>query len=319
VPHRPLAAVLAVLLALALAACGEDSEPAAEAPATPATSEAVEPAPPAFPVTVEAENGDVVLEEEPTRVVSLSPTATETLFAIGAGDQVIAVDDQSNYPAEAPVTDLSGFQPSIEAIAGYEPDLVVAGFEPGGLVDGLEQVGVTVLLQPAAVELGDAYEQIEELGAATGHVEEALDLVEEMEQDLAALAEETAAAAGLTVYHELGPDFFSATSQTFVGSVYELLGLENIADEAGGAAPDYPQLSAEYIVSSDPDLIVLADTKCCGQTAATLAKRPGWKQIAAVAEGNVVEADDDIASRWGPRTVEFAELVAATLAEVEGR
>lgn len=315
--HRPLAAVLAVLVALALASCGEDSEPTAAAPATTATSEAVETAPPPFPVTIEAENGEVVLDEEPTRIVSLSPTATESLFAIGAGDQLVAVDDQSNYPEDAPVTDLSGFQPSIEAIAGYEADLVVAGFDPGGLVDGLEKVGVTVLLQPAAVELEDAYEQIEELGAATGHADEAADVVEEMEESLAELAAEATPAAGRTVYHELGPDFFSATSQTFVGSVYELLGLENIADEADAGAPDYPQLSAEYIVAADPDLIVLSDTKCCGQTAATVAKRPGWKQIAAVAQGHVVEADDDIASRWGPRTVDFAELVVEALAEVE--
>lgn len=318
-PHRPLAAVLAVLTALVLASCGGDSGETAAAPTTtPATSEAVETAPPPFPVTIEAENGEVVLDEEPTRIVSLSPTATESLFAIGAGDQVIAVDDQSNYPAGAPVTDLSGFQPSIEAIAGYEPDLVVAGFDPGGLVDGLEKVGVIVLLQPAAEELEDAYEQIEELGAATGHAEEADGVVEEMAEAIAALAAEAEEAAGLSVYHELGPDFFSATSQTFVGSVYEILGLENIADEADGGAPDYPQLSAEYIVSANPDLIVLADSKCCGQTAATVAKRPGWKQIAAVTEGNVLEVDDDIASRWGPRTVDFAALVVEALAEVGG-
>jgi iron complex transport system substrate-binding protein len=317
--HRPLAAVLAVALALALAACGGDAEEAAAPPAPPATSEAAEPPPPSFPVTVAAENGDVVVSEEPARIVSLSPTATETLFAIGAGDQVIAVDDQSNYPAEAPTTDLSGFQPNIEAIAEYEPDLVVAGFDPGGLVEGLETIGVTVLFQPAAAELEDAYEQIAELGEATGNSEEAHALVEEMEGELARLASEAEAAAGLSVYHELGPDFFSATSETFIGSVYRLLGLENIADAADAGAPHYPQLSAEYILDADPDLIVLADTKCCGETAATVAERPGWKRIAAVAGGDIVEADDDVASRWGPRTVDFAELVVQALAGVEQR
>jgi iron complex transport system substrate-binding protein len=309
---RPLAAVLAVLLALVLSGCGGDG---AEPAAAPATTSAVDEAPAdPFPVTIEAENGSVVLEQEPDRIVSLSPTATESLFAIGAGEQVIAVDDQSNYPAEAPVTDLSGFQPSIEAIAGYDPDLVVAGFDPGGLVDGLEKVGVTVLLQPAAADLEEAYEQMEELGLATGHTLEAEELVTTMQGQIDDLVE-TAEGEGLTVYHELGPDFFSATSQTFVGSVYELLGLENIADEAGAEAPDYPQLSAEYIVSSDPDLIVLADTKCCGQTAEKLAARPGWRQIGAVAEGHVLEADDDVASRWGPRTVDFVELVVRAIPE----
>jgi iron complex transport system substrate-binding protein len=310
---RPLAAALAVLLALVLACCGGD---AADPAASPATTAAAEQPAAQFPVTIEAENGSLVLEEQPSRIVSLSPTATESLFAIGAGEQVIAVDDQSNYPPEAPVTDLSGFQPSIEAIAGYEPDLVVAGFDPGGLVDGLETVGVTVLLQPAAADLEEAYDQIEELGLATGHAREAEELVATMRGDIEELAA-SVDGEGLTVYHELGPDYFSATSQTFVGSVYELLGLENIADEAGGEAPDYPQLSAEYVVSSNPNLIVLADTKCCGQTAEKLAARPGWRQIEAVREGHVVEADDDVASRWGPRTVDFVELVVQGLAEIE--
>jgi cobalamin transport system substrate-binding protein len=313
---RPLAAALAVLLALVLAACGgDDGEPAA-APATGSAAE--QPAVDRFPVTVEAANGAVVLHERPDRIVSLSPTATESLFAIGAGEQVIAVDDQSNHPAEAPVTDLSGFQPNIEAIAGYDPDLVVAGFDPGGLVEGLEQVGVTVLLQPAATDLEEAYEQMEELGLATGNTPEAVELVTTMRSRIDDLVE-SAEGEGLSVYHELGPDYFSATSQTFIGSVYELLGLENIADEADAEAPDYPQLSAEYILSSDPDLIVLADTKCCGQTAEKLAARPGWRQIGAVAEGHVVEADDDVASRWGPRTVDFVELVVAALAEIGAR
>ena len=104
----------------------------------------------------------------PTRSSRCRPTATESLFAIGAGDQVIAVDDQSNYPAEAPVTDLSGFQPNVEAIAGYEPDLVIAAYDPGGLVEGLETLDIPVLLQDAAPNLDAAYEQIETLGEATG-------------------------------------------------------------------------------------------------------------------------------------------------------
>jgi iron complex transport system substrate-binding protein len=315
--NRPLAALAAVLLALALVSCGGDEEPAA-APAT--SSAATETAAPEFPVTVEADNGPVTIAERPDAIVSLSATATESLFAIGAGDQVIAVDDQSNYPADAPVTDLSGFQPNVEAIAGYEPDLVVAAYDPGGLVDGLEKLDIPVLLQDAAPDLDAAYEQIETLGAATGKVAGAAEVVESMRSEIEELAESATGAAGATVYHELGPDFFTATSDTFIGSVYELLGLENIADDAGDeASGGYPQLSAEFIVDANPDLIVLADTKCCEQTAATVAERPGWKQIDAVEEGNVVEADDDIASRWGPRTVEFVELVVSSLSGVGDR
>jgi iron complex transport system substrate-binding protein len=91
----------------------------------------------------------------------------------------------------------------------------------------------------------------------------------------------------------------------------------NIADAAADAdAAGYPQLSGEYVVSENPDLIVLADTKCCEQTAATVAKRPGWGQIDAVANWDIVEADDDIASRWGPRTVDFVAVIADALAVI---
>jgi iron complex transport system substrate-binding protein len=316
---RPLAALAAVLLTLALVACGGDDDEAASAPAT-SSAAAETTAAPEFPVTVEADNGRVTLAEKPDAVVSLSATATESLFAIGAGDQVIAVDDQSNYPAEAPVSDLSGFQPNVEAIAGYEPDLVVAAYDPGGLVDGLERLDIPVLLQDAAPDLEAAYGQIETLGAATGNADGATEVVQSMRSEIEELAASATGAAGATVYHELGPDFFTATSDTFIGSVYELLGLENIADEAGDeASGGYPQLTAEFIVDANPDLVVLADTKCCEQTAATVAKRPGWKQIDAVAAGHVIEADDDIASRWGPRTVDFVELIVGSLQGVGGR
>jgi cobalamin transport system substrate-binding protein len=314
--HRLLAALVAAFLALALVACGGGDDDTAAPPATSSAAVDTTAAEPVFPVTVEADNGSITLEEQPDAIVSLSATATESLFAMGAGDQVIAVDDQSNYPEDAPMTDLSGFQPNVEAIAGYEPDLVIAAYDPGGLVEGLEKLDIPVLLQDAAPDLQAAYDQIETLGEATGHADGAEDVVTSMETDIAEAAE-IASAGGATVYHELGPDFYSATSETFIGSVYELLGLVNIADEAAGdSAGGYPQLTAEYIVDANPDLIVLADTKCCEQTAATVAKRPGWKQIDAVTEGNVVEADDDIASRWGPRTVEFVELIVQALSGV---
>jgi iron complex transport system substrate-binding protein len=309
--HRSFAMV-ALLAALLMAACGSngdsgaENEPAATAPAL------------AFPVTVEAANGDVSIVERPEKIVSLSPTATETLFSIGAGEQVTAVDEQSNHPADAPRTKLSGFQPNVEAIAGFEPDLVIAAFDPGGLVRGLDKLDIPVLLLPAAKDLEDAYAQMQALGKATGQSEEADALVTRMRSRISELIDEVPAESRLSVYHELGPDFFSATSKTFIGSVYELLGLKNIADKAGGAAPDYPQLSAEYILSADPDLIVLSDTKCCGQTLETVAARPGWNTLTAVKQRNVVLADDDVASRWGPRTVDFVELITRAVADLQG-
>jgi iron complex transport system substrate-binding protein len=250
----------------------------------------------------------------PQRIVSLSPSATEMLFAIGAGDQVVAVDDQSNYPADAPRTKLSGYQPNVEAIAGYDPDLVVASGDPGGLVDGLGKLNIDVLLQEAPKNLEGAYAEIVELGHVTGHEQKAAAVVAGMRAKIAQLVSQASAAPGLAVYHELGPDYYSAKSSTFIGSIYEELGAENIADGAGKKAPDYPQLSAEYIVKTDPDLIVLSDTKCCEQTLEKVAARPGWKKVDAVEDGDVVEVDDDIASRWGPRIVDFVRIVSDAMA-----
>ena len=269
---------------------------------------------PAFPVSVEAANGTVEIPERPERIVSLSPTSTEVLFAIGAGDQVEAVDDASNYPAEAPQTDLSGYEPNVEAIAGYEPDLVVMAEDPGGLEKALEALDLAVLAQPAAQSLGDTYLQIEQLGTTTGHREEAAALISDMQRDI----EELVATAPTfqqapTYYHELDDTYFTVTSDTFIGQVYALVGLENIADAARGAGTGYPQLSAEYILQANPDFIFLSDTKCCGESAETVARRPGWGRIGAVQDGAVVELDDDIASRWGPRVVDFLRAVVEAL------
>ena len=296
-----------IAVVLLFAACGTDTAP--QATPTQGAATAV------YPVTVDAANGAVTLEQQPTRIVSLSPTATEMLFAIGAGDQVIAAEENSNFPPEAPETKLSGFEPNVEAVAGYEPDLVIASNEPGDLESSIEALDIPFLLQPAAETLDDTYEEIEELGELTGHTSEAAAVVEKMRADIAELQ------AGLptfdtapTYFHELDDNYFTATSETFIGRVYAELGLTNIADAADKDGSGYPQLSAEYIIDADPDLIFLADTKCCGQSAATVAARPGWDQITAVREGGVVELDDDVASRWGPRVVDFLRAVADAVA-----
>lgn len=265
-----------------------------------------------FPVTV----GDVTIEARPERIVSLSPAATEILFAIGAGDQVVAVDDQSNFPGDAPVTDLSGYQPNVEAIATYEPDLVVFANDLNDLAAGLAATGIPGLLQPAAMTLDDTYAQIEQLGRATGRTREAADLVADMRTEIEVLSASLPSFEERpTYYHELDDTYYTVTSTTFIGQIYALLGLENIADPADTEGTGYPQLSAEAIIAADPDLIFLADTKCCGQNASTVAKRPGWDKITAVRTGNVIELDDDVASRWGPRVV---DLLRAAAAAVEG-
>jgi len=254
----------------------------------------------------------------PKRIVSLSPTATETLFAIGAGPQVVAVDDQSDYPKQAPRTTLSGFTPNVEAIAGYRPDLVVVGYDPNGLSGTLRKLGIRVLVQDAAKNLDAAYSQMLSLGRLTGHLPQATQLVASMKTRIKALVAKGAPRArGLTVYHELGPDLYSATSSTFIGRVYALFGLKNIADAADTGGTGYPKLSPEYVVSANPDIVVLADINCCAQTARTVAARPGWSHVAAVRTGTIVRIDDSIASRWGPRIVNFVRAVAAALAHLK--
>lgn len=254
----------------------------------------------------------------PERIVSISPTATESLFAIGAGPQVVAVDDLSTFPATAPVTALSAFQPSVEGIAAYEPDLVLLSFDPGDVLAGLEALGIPALLQPTASSLDEAYRQIEELGAATGRPGEAAELVADMQADIAeAVASAPLGGEAPTYYHEIDPSLYSATSASFVGELYGLFGLENIADPADADGYGYPQLSAEWIVEQDPDFIFLADTRCCGQDAVAVAARPGWSELGAVRAARVVELDDDVASRWGPRIVEMVDAIGDAVASME--
>jgi iron complex transport system substrate-binding protein len=300
---------MALFLALLGSACARQAASDGTAGGAPPTDSA-------FPVTITSAGGEVTISERPERIVSLSPTSTEMLFAIDAGPQLVAVDDNSNYPPEAPMTELSGFQPNAEAIAGYDPDLVISD-DPGDLEQALQALAIPVLGQPAARTLEDTYEQIEQLGAATGNVEEAGELVDSMRSKIESLvASVPELKEPATYYHELDATYFTATSETFIGHVYELAGLRNIADRAKGAASGYPQLSAEYIIDADPDLIFLADTKCCDESAVTVADRPGWDQITAVRTGAIVELDDDIASRWGPRVVDFLRVVVEAVSSL---
>ncbi len=239
------------------------------------------------------------------------------LFACGAGEQGVAADDFSNYPEEAPTTDISLSSPNVEAIIGYEPDLVVLSDGAEDVVDPLEAVEIPVVVEPAATDLDDAYAQIEQLGAATGHGAEAAEVVGQMQADIDEItADVVEREEPLTYYHELDNTLFSVTSNTFIGQLYALAGLTNIADAAQADAGDYPQLSAEFLVQEDPDLVFLGDTKCCGEDAGTFAARPSFGELTAVAEGNVIELDDDIASRWGPRVVDLLRTIVEATNQV---
>ncbi len=301
--------VAVVLLTLVLAAAGCGGSEPTTGPVGGETTTVPTTTPP--PTTTTATPAPVM----PEAILSLSPTATEILFAVGAGGQVVAVDDQSTYPADAPMSALSGFTPNVEAIAGYDPDLVVISYDPGDLVVGLEALGIDVLMQGAANVIDDTYAQITELGALTGHVDGAEALNESIAEGLEELAEGQPG-AGMTYFHEVDATLYSTTSTTFLGQLYALLGLENIADPADEDGWGYPQLSPEYVIDTDPDLIFLADAEW-GESAETVAARPGWDTLSAVRAGNVFPLDET-AGRWGPRIVDFLTTVNQAVEEASG-
>ncbi len=326
-------------LALVAAACGDDAaDPAADpapvttaptsAPSTTAAEATDDTEPPATTVTptttpsttapttpTTTEPDDVAV---PQAIISLSPTATEMLYAIGAGDQVLAVEEYSNYPPEAAEKNvgISGFTPNVEAIAGLGPDLVVTDGTNPDFLSQLDTLDIAHWEGYAATGFEDVYAQLEQLGAVTGHDAEAAALVAEMRGEVAEVkAALPELAEPLTYYHELDPTFYSVTSDTFIGAVYAEIGLVNIADAVGDGNP-YPQLNQEFIVSEDPDLIFLACTIYCGVTAESVAERPGWDVLTAVQHGGVIEMDDDIASRWGPRIVDYLRVAGEAVADV---
>jgi iron complex transport system substrate-binding protein len=263
-----------------------------------------------FPVTVRAANGAVRVASRPTAIMSLSPTATEMLYAIGAGSQVKTVDEFSDYPAQAPRTKLDGYQPNIEAIVADKPDLVLISNNIDNLEQRLASFSIPVLDLPAPANLNGEYAEFDQLGQATGHLAQAQHEVASLRAQVARIVAAAPHHTGpLTYYYELEQDYYSLTSATFVGSLLSLLGMKSIADKAKGAAAagGYPQLSAEYIVRADPDYIILADTVCCHQSAATVTRRPGWATMTAVREHHVIALNDDIASRWGPRVVDLLQ------------
>ena len=307
--RRLPALTIAAVLTAAAAGCG--SSPASSAGASSAAASGG-----AFPVMVMTANGAVHISKRPASIVSVSPTATEMLYAIGAGHQVSAVDQDSDYPPQAPRTKLSYLNPDVEAIVARKPDLVVISNETPGLAKRLAGFSIPVLDLPAPDSLSGVYAEFGQLGRATGNLagaeREVASLRGQISQIRAAVPRRS---APVTYYYELDQTYFSVTSDTFVGRLLSLLGMKSIADSAKGAAAagGYPQLSAEYILRANPDYVILADTICCHQDSAAVRSRPGWAGLAAVKSGHIIPLNDDIASRWGPRIVDLLRVVLAAL------
>ncbi|HLE38084.1 MAG TPA: ABC transporter substrate-binding protein [Acidimicrobiia bacterium] len=290
--RRPIAVLMAA--ALFVAACGGGGSGATTAPP-----------PSGFP----REIAGITITEPPVRIISGSPTHTEILFAIGAGGAVVAVDAFSDYPAEADdLPHLDAFNPSVEGFAALDPDLVIVTFDPNDLVGGLGALGIPVLVLDAPATTEGVYKQMAEIGVIVGHGDGATALIDRMRSEIAEIvAGLPEAVEPLDYYHELDPTLFSIGSDTFLGSLYAMLGMASIADAAGGG---YPQLSAEFVIAADPDFVFLGDSTCCAQSLETVAARPGWDSLSAVSGGRVIALDEALASRWGPRIVDLLGVIA---------
>ena len=274
-----------------------------------------------FPVTVTSGGYSTTITKQPKRIVSLTPSGTEILFGIGAGKQVVAVDSLSTYPASVPKTDLSAFTPSAEAIAAYTPDLVlmsVDSMKSADVRNALVTLGIPVLMEKAPANITGAYAEMLVIGKATGHTTEARALVAGMKSKIATIIAKAKITKPLRFFHELDNTLYSVTSDTFIGQVYKQIAPKsvNVADAAATAdSYGYPQLSAEYLVSSNPQAVFLADAQY-GESAKTVAARAAFSGIDAVRNGHVVALPADVPSRWGPRLVNLYSVIATALSKV---
>lgn len=310
---RNLLLALLAVIALAFAACGGGGDGApATTPTAPAAQDTPAATAAAFPVTITDDQGNTLtLDAAPRRIVALQPSFVEVLYAIGAGDTIVAADENTDYPPEAAdIPRISGFQPSVEGIASYQPDLVLLSYDPGGLVDALRQLDISLLFLDSPSTIDGTYAQIETIGKASGHAAEAAGLVAAMKADIAdIIAKLPAGAQGPRIFHEVDNTYYTAGPGSFIDDLYAALGARNIAASTG---EPYPQMSSEAIIQADPEVIILAD-EFAGESPQTVAARPGWDQTSAVKNGRVHLVDPNIISRPGPRIVDALETLAKLL------
>ncbi len=260
----------------------------------------------------------LTLTSPPERIVSLAPSNTEILFAVGAGDKVVGVTNFCDYPYNftawieaGNMTSIGNFMsPSVEPIVALDPDLVLASSLSQEAADNLRSLGFNVLvLDPGSMD--DVFNDILLVGKATNRYNEAVAVESEMKQKIDAIADQAAAATSTPkVFHEVYPQT-SAGPNTFIDALITLAGGVNIFHDA---ATSYPTISYESVVEKNPDVMVFPD-KFMGrdefsETMEDVANRPGWDSISAVQNGAIYEIDSDIISRGGPRLADALEILA---------
>lgn len=300
-----LAIVLAAAVGILAVACGGGGKASSTGTASP-TAQAT------FPLTIDESDGQkLTLAQRPRRIVSLSAHATDIMCAIGAGDQLVAVEKYANCPSNGqPKPELDAFQPNLEAIAAYQPDLVYVSDNSGNIVDALRRTGTNVLYLTLPTSLNGVLDRIALFGRVTGNEDRAASVADGLRTRIDAVKQKLSdVTAGPKVYHELDNTYYTAAPSSFVGDFYTTLKAQNIA---AGATEDYPQLSAEVIVQRDPEVIVLAD-EAAGVTPDSVAARPGWSTINAVKEGRICTIDPSLVSQPGTKIADALEALATCL------
>ncbi len=268
--------------------------------------------PTAFPLTITDDAGrEVTIEQSPTRIVSIAPSNTEMLFALGLDDRIVGVDSFSTYPPEARQKPQVGsyLEPDLERVVAAEPDLILATeAHVGTVLPELDALGLpTVVIEPA--DLDEVFSGMLLIGTITDVSPQAQQVVCELQTRVDAVAEAVAGASRPRVFFELSPDLYTAGPGSYIDELITRAGGENVA---ASAAEMWPQLSAEALVSANPDVILLADHEA-GITAEHVAARPGWQDMNAVARGRIVLLESDLVARPGPRVVDGLEAIAAAL------
>ena len=267
---------------------------------------------------IDGEGRSIVLAGPAQRIVSLAPSNTEILYAIGAGDQVVGRDEFSDYPAEAkdlPSVGGSMGEYDFEAIAALEPDLVLAtAINTPNQVKALEELGITVYMLPNPDDLDGLYANLTTVGQLTGHETETQVLVDSLKARVQVVLEKVAISSYLpAVFYELdGTDPakpWTAGPDTFMSKWISLAGGRNVGDEMDSS---WAQISQEALIVANPEIILLGDA-AYGMTPEQVAARPGWDAIAAVESGKILVFDDNLISRPGPRLVDALETLARLL------
>lgn len=266
-----------------------------------------------FPLKVKDQmNREVTVEKEPKRIVSLAPSNTEILFALGLGGKVVGVTNYCDYPEEAKSKEkIGGFSdPNLEKIISLKPDLVLATDMHQKPVEQLEKLNIPVVIL-APKNIPDMLKSIEIIGRISGKEAESLRLVETLKNRIKTVENKT---AGIPqdkrpkIYYEVWPEpFTTAGPGTFVNDIIEKAGGENISGDAEKA---YPQYSQEMIISKNPDIIIFSHHGSSKQTIEDILKRPGWENINAVKNNKVFYVDENIVQRATPRLVDGLEQFA---------